>query len=254
MRLSPFGLPDRWFAPPPVPGRVTMLLGRRFAHRGLHGPVAVENSRAAFRAAIAAGAGIECDVRIARDGRPMVFHDATLERLTGRSGAIDGMTSAELARVALAGSDETIPTLDEMLALVGGRVPLLIEMKVDGRSVGGACLAVRRALEGYRGPVAVMAFNPEVSRWFASHAPYVTRGLVLSQHGRSGWRTMARMRLALWRARPDFLAFDVGDLPSAFAAGQRARGLPLLGWTVRGAEPEGIDAPIFEAPVVGTAG
>lgn len=246
MRLSPFDLPDSWFAPPPDPRRIAILRDRRFAHRGLHGKGIVENSRAAFRAAIMAGDGIECDVRIARDGRPMVFHDATLGRLAGHPGSVAALTAAELGEVALVGTSETVPTLDEMLALVDGRVPLLIEMKADGRRVGRDCLAVRRALEGYRGAVAVMAFNPEVSRWFARHAPYVTRGLVLTRNGDRRWRARLRLHLALWRARPDFLACDVRDFPSSFAASQRARGLPILGWTVRGAAPEGIDAPIYE--------
>jgi glycerophosphoryl diester phosphodiesterase len=95
------------------------------------------------------------------------------------------------------------------------------------------CGAVRRALEGYRGKVGVMSFNPEVGRWFARHARHIARGLVVTEAGKKGWRGRLARRLFLWRARPDFLAYDIRDLPASFATRQRARGLPILTWTVR---------------------
>jgi glycerophosphoryl diester phosphodiesterase len=151
----------------------------------------------------------------------------------------------------LRGTGETIPRLEEILSLVSGRVPLLIEVKAPEALVGRLCLAVRRALEGYRGPVAVMSFNPQVGRWFADHAPRITRGLVVTEEDKRGMRGRIERHLSLWRARPDFLAYDIRDLPSRFAAAQRARGLPVLTWTVRGAEAEAIaadhaDGPIYE--------
>lgn len=233
MRSSPSALLDRCLAPAPDAGRIAFLHRRTFAHRGLHGGGVPENSRAAFRAAMAAGEGIECDVQLSRDGRLFVFHDVTLDRLTREQGPLAARAARELERIALA-NGETLPTLAEMLALVGGAVPLLVEVKAPDRHVTALCRAVRSALEGYGGPVAVMSFNPEVSRWFARHAPGVVRGLVVTEEGRKGWRGRIGRHLALWRARPDFLAYDVRDLPSRFAAAQRARGLPLLTWTVRG--------------------
>ena len=92
--------------------------------------------------------------------------------------------------------------------------------------------AVFRALRGYTGPVAVMSFNPEIGRWFAQHAPDVLRGLVVTEAGRPR-RGRLKRRFALWRARPDFLAYDVRDLPSRFAERQRTKGLPVLTWTCR---------------------
>lgn len=233
MRSSPSALLDRCLAPAPDAGRIAFLHRRTFAHRGLHGGDVPENSRAAFRAAMAAGEGIECDVQLSRDGRLFVFHDATLDRLTGEQGPLAARAARELERIALA-NGETLPTLAEMLALVGGAVPLLVEVKAPDRHVTALCRVVRSALEGYGGPVAVMSFNPEVSHWFARHAPGVVRGLVVTEEDRKGWRGRIGRHLALWRARPDFLAYDVRDLPSRFAAAQRARGLPLLTWTVRG--------------------
>ena len=224
-----------------------------FAHRGLHGPGRIENSRAAFEAAIAAGHGIELDVQASRDGEAFVFHDYKLERLTGASGDVAGRTSAELRALRLAGTDEPLPTLHEILRLVGGRVPLLIEVKAPDRRVARLCLAVFRSLEGYRGPVGVMSFNPEVPRWFALHAPRVLRGLVASESGKRGLRGRIERHLALWRGSAQFLAYDIRDLPSRFAAGRRKRGVPVLTWTVRSDDERArasahADQIIYEAP------
>jgi glycerophosphoryl diester phosphodiesterase len=197
-----------------------------------------ENSRAAFAAAIRAGHGIECDVQVSRDGEAFVFHDDRLDRLTGERGAIGERTSAALATITLSGCDERLPRLDEVLALVAGRVPILIELKAPGHKVAGLCLAVRRSLEGYRGPAAVMSFNPLVGHWFAAHAERIVRGLVVTEEGRRTVRGRLGRHLALWRSRPDFLAYDVRNLPSRFATAVRARGVLLLTWTVRGAEAE----------------
>lgn len=251
MPSSPFALPDRVLAPAPAERRVAFLRGRRFAHRGLHGAGRVENSRAAFLAAIERGDGIECDVQLSLDGTAFVFHDVTLERLTGEEGKLATLPAGSIGRALLNGTSETIPTIEEILALVGGRVPLLIELKAPDMQVGRLCLSVRRALEGYRGPVAVMSFNPMVGRWFADHAPRITRGLVITEEDKRGLRGRAERHLALWRARPDFLAYDIRDLPSRFAAAQRLRGLPVLTWTVRGQAAESVaaehaDAPIYE--------
>ena len=211
---------------------LTQLIARPFAHRGLHGPGRIENSRAAFEAAIEAGSGIELDVQASADGQAMVFHDADLARLADARGTLAAWSAAELGRFRLAGSDETIPTLSEILALIGGRAPLLIEVKSPGRSVAALCRSVAAALAGYRGPVGVMSFNPEVGSWFARHAPERLRGLVVTEQ-KKGLRGMFERPLALWRSRADFLAYDIRDLPSRFADAQRAKGMPVLTWTVR---------------------
>lgn len=233
---------DSLIAPPPEAKRVDFLARRPFAHRGLHGPGTIENSRAAFIAAIAQGHGIELDVQAAFDGDAFVFHDATLDRLTAETGRFADRPAASLDRICLGDTRETIPRLSEILALVGGRVPILIEIKAPGPLVGTLCLAVRRALEGYRGETAVMSFNPAVPRWFRLHAPRHVRGLVVTEQedeGRfAGMRGRFVRHASLWQARPDFLAYDIRDLPSAFAAAQRARGLTLLTWTVRTADQE----------------
>jgi glycerophosphoryl diester phosphodiesterase len=208
------------------------LIARPFAHRGLHGSGRIENSRAAFAAAIEARHGIELDVRASGDGQAMVFHDEELGRLSVEQGFVAGRAAADLARIRLRESDETIPTLPEVLALIAGRAPLLIEVKAPGRAVGALSRAVDAALKDYMGPVAVMSFNPEVGHWFARHAPGRLRGLVVTENGRK-WRGGLTRRLALWRSKADFLAYDVRDLPSGFAEAAQRKGLRVLTWTVR---------------------
>lgn len=252
MRLSPFALLDRWLAPAPGPDQAGWLKQGAYAHRGLHRAGTPENSLAAFRGAMARGMGIECDVQLSNDGRAMVFHDFELERLTGEPGPVAARTADALSRIRLTGSDERIPTLRQMLGLVGGGVPLLIEIKSRRGSFAASarlCRAVADDLAGYAGPHAVMSFDPRVVRWFAAHAPDCVRGLVMTEEHDRGLFGLLRRHLFLWRARPHFLAYDVRDLPSAFAASQRARGVPVLTWTVRSGELRARAALHADAPI-----
>ena len=240
-------------APAPPPERVAFLKAQPYAHRGLHGGAVVENSRAAFRAAIALEHGIELDVQAARDGEAMVFHDATLDRLTDATGEVAARTPVELAKVKLRGTDEVVPTLPEILSLVAGRVPILIEIKAKGVHHVPLCLSVRRGLEGYTGPVAIMSFNPLVAAWFGENAPRIVRGLVISEEDKKNLKGRLERWGSMKTAKPDFLAYDVRDLPSKFAAAARMRGIPVLTWTVRNAEAERrafthADEAIYEKP------
>lgn len=244
---------DNLLAPPPAPERVAFLKGQPYAHRGLHGNGVLENSPAAFEAAIKLGHGIECDVQAAEDGRAFVFHDYELDRLTERSGLIGNLRSEDIDRIALRDGHGKIPRLRETLEQIAGRVPVLIEIKSRNRRVGPLCLSVRRALEGYGGKAAIMSFNPLVSAWFRSNAEHVVRGLVVTEEHGKNWRGRFARHRNLWIAKPDFLAYDIRDLPSRFAASQRARGLPVVTWTVRSAEQEQTafrhaDEPVYEMP------
>ncbi len=217
------------------PGRASGLTATPFAHRGLHGKGLIENSRAAFEAALAEGHGIELDVQASRDGDAFVFHDYDLARLTGEQGEVAARASEALGRITLTGSDETIPTLPEILTLIAGRGPLLIELKAPDHRVVALCRSVAAALNHYAGPVGVMSFNPQVGHWFAAHAPQIVRGLVISESGKTGLRGRIERELGVWRAKPDFLAYNIADLPSSFAVRQRARGRAMMTWTVRNA-------------------
>ena len=214
------------------------LTERPYAHRGLHGPGCIENSRAAFEAAIAAGFGIELDVQVTSDGDAAVFHDADLERLCGEVGLVALRGLADLQRLKLLHVEETISSLSEILALIAARAPLLIEIKAPGRRVSPLCEAVARALQPYGGDAAVMAFNPAVCRWFARRRAGIARGLVVSEAGKKGLKGRLERAASLRWARPHFLAYDIRDLPSRFASAQRARGLPVLTWTVRNRRDE----------------
>ncbi len=199
--------------------------------------------------------GIECDVQKSRDGRAMVFHDWTLERLTRETGPVAARDASALERIALTVGGDRILTLDRMLEQIAGRVPILVEVKSRSeRNPVPLCLSVRRALEGYDGAVAVMSFDPRVGKWFATHAPHIVRGLVVTEEHDRGPIGRIKRHLSLWAAKPDFLAYDVRDLPSGFAAAQRARGMPLLTWTVRSRALRDRAATSADAPIAEGAG
>ena len=251
----PFALLDRWLSPPPDPRKVGWIGEHDYAHRGLHGSGVPENSPGAFERALARGLGMELDVQRSSDGQAVVFHDDELDRLTAETGPVLRRSAAQLGAVVLSGSSETIPTLRQVLGLIAGRVPVLIEIKSRrSQRVAALCLAVRRVIEGYTGPHAVMSFDPRVSRWYWQHSPHTVRGLVVSEGEDRALPGKVRRHLALWQGKPDFLAYDIRDLPSSFAAAQRRRGLPVATWTVRTAEQReraavNADAEIFEGPV-----
>ena len=151
----------------------------RYAHRGLHGEGKAENSLSAFRAAVDGGYGIELDVRLSSDGVLVVFHDDTLDRVTDKTGRVDAYTAAELSEIKLSGTDDGIPTFAEVLALVDGRVPLLVEIKEDAGD-SRVSTAAAQALSEYKGAYIVESFNPLSLKNFGKHLPDVPRG-ILSQ-------------------------------------------------------------------------
>jgi glycerophosphoryl diester phosphodiesterase len=205
-----------------------------FAHRGLHHTGVPENSRAAAEGAIAAGMGIECDIQMSRDNVPLVFHDWELDRLTKERGKVALRAADDLCRIALMETDQTIWPLADLLALVAGRVPILIEVKAQPHlPLAEACIAIAKQLADYAGPFAVMSFDLRMGEWFAKHAPAMPRGLVITDTLDHGYQSAWRAPKALERAAPDFLASDVRDIPNALTNLWRDTGRPLLTWTVR---------------------
>jgi len=210
------------------------LTSTRYAHRGLHSPNVPENSRGAAKAAIAAGLGIECDVQMSQDSVPFVFHDWDLDRLTGRRGKVAQLSSSELSELDLVGSGERSWTLADLLELVAGQVPVLIEVKARPHlDMVAACASIAALIRSYEGPIAVMSFDARVGQWFEKHEVGVLRGLVATDTLDIGFRGAWRSPGAMERAQPDFLACDIRDLPNAFARLWRETGRPLLAWTVR---------------------
>lgn len=224
--------------PRPIPAWIT---DTPIAHRGLHVRSAgvPENSQAAFAAAADHRWGLELDVRLSRDGVAMVFHDATLDRVCGRAGRMSDLTAAELGRLHLFDTAETIPTLKQTLDLVAGRVPILIEVKnYNDARVGPLEAAVRDALDGYAGPYAVQSFSPMTVDWFRRHMPRVPRGQLASidadfPHMTLAGRMILRAALRAWFGNPDFVGYNVQYMPSKLTRRARHRGLPVLAWTVR---------------------
>jgi glycerophosphoryl diester phosphodiesterase len=219
-------------------------LKRPIAHRGLHDETKgiVENSASAIEAAIAKGYAIEVDTQCAAHGIPIVFHDRTLDRLTAESGAVAARDEAALCRIPLRNSSDFILSLERLLGLVDGRVPLLIEVKSTWSGDHSYEQNIAATLESYKGHVAVMSFDPECVAAFRRVAPSLPRGLIAERFedkrywpDLSAWRRFAmRHLLTAAMARPHFIAYDIRALP-ALAPGiaRDVFRLPLLTWTVR---------------------
>ena len=196
-----------------------------FAHRGLHyGTAFPENSLIAFAAALERGAGIECDLRLTADNRIVVFHDADARRLCASSMQIGQSTLAQLGRLHI--GEHPIPTLESLLTLVAGRVPLLLEVKVND-DIWRWMPALKRSLAGYDGPFGVMSFDPRVARLLKTNLPAMRRGLVIR-----GDLAAPRRTMALWLADPHFVAVDKAALGRPWVARLRQR-IPVYSWTIR---------------------
>jgi glycerophosphoryl diester phosphodiesterase len=214
------------------------LTARPIAHRGLHDAAAgiIENTASAFRAAVAADYGMECDLQITADGEAMVHHDDALGRLNEGGARLDTMTAAALKSVPFKATADRMITLGELCDFVAGRATLLIELKGFQRDDR---LAERTAkvLSGYRGPAAVMSFDPALMATVRKLAPQLVRGMVGMRREptapAAGMSAFQYLGQAV-DARPQFLAYRVQDLTTL--APMLARNLfrlPLVTWTVR---------------------
>lgn len=203
------------------------FFGVHYAHRGLHDEAtgAAENSPEAFRRAVAAGYGIELDIRVAACGEAMVFHDETLDRMTGRGGPVIDCDAMALNVMEISGGGGCIPRLADVLEMVDGHVPMLLEIKIGG--AGGECLSRRVAsvVDAYSGPAAVKSYDPHAVRAVARSAPQIPCGLVLGS-----FDSLSEGALPLEEF--DFLSWNASDLPNSIAAGLRAGGVPVFAWTV----------------------
>lgn len=222
------------------------LTARPAAHRGYHDREAgrLENTLPAVAAAIEKNFAVEVDVRLTADGRVVVFHDADLGRLTDRDGRVADQNLSALREARMKGADAGIPTLEELLDLVAGRTPLLLEMKMDRPGAPALGNAVADALATYDGPVAAMSFDHEAIARLRRRAPTLLRGLVAGGYRRADYPALAAWRRLAYRhlasaavAVPHFVAYDVRRLPASGAQSLRHFfKVPLLTWTVRTAE------------------
>ncbi|QPM91806.1 glycerophosphodiester phosphodiesterase family protein [Pseudooceanicola algae] len=227
--------------------------GAPIAHRGFHDQAGgrIENSRAAILAAVEAGYGIEIDLQPSSDGVAMVFHDDTLDRVTGATGPVCAQDAASLRGLTLTGSSDTIPTFAEILDLVAGRVPLLVEIKDQGRAdvpdLPPETLekAAAAAVEGYDGPLAFMSFNPDAVARMARFAPGVPRGLTSCGYDADDFPSLPEARRARLRDLADFattgssfISHHARDLDRPAVQALRDAGIPVLCWTIRSSAEE----------------
>lgn len=237
-------------------------LQRPIAHRGLHDAAKgiVENSASSVRAAMGAGYAVEVDLQCAAGHVPVVFHDAALDRLTEQTGLVAALSAEALSRIRLRHSQDCILSFPDLLALVNGFVPLVLEVKSTWSRDGKFEANIVHMLASYPGPVAVMSFDPYSLKAFREIAPLLPRGLVADRFDDEGhwsqltvWQRIAmRNLLTAAIAWPNFIAYDIAALPAvAPLAARFLFGLPLLTWTVRTAEDRVralryADAMIFE--------
>ena len=230
------------------------FMGRNFAHRGLHArdKSVPENSLEAFRLAAREGYGMELDVQLTKDGQVVVFHDDTLDRVCGVHARVDERTFEELQQLRLCGTEHRIPLFSEVLEVVHGRGPLIVELK-NGRSNRELCEKTYALLENYRGEACIESFNPMIVAWFRLHGRDLVRGQLAApteEYVKDGFSKplgfVLSRTLLNFLARPQFIAYRIGPRPLSVHLAE-ALGAMKVGWTSH--EPcneKGRDAVIFE--------
>lgn len=190
------------------------FLGVYYAHRGLHDNAsdAPENSLAAFKKAAEAGFGIEMDVQLTKDKIPVVFHDFTLNRICGKDGKVCDYTFQELKELKLCGSEEKIPGFAQALEIVGGKVPLIVELKVEWTDIS-VCPLVDEMLRNYKGLYCIESFNPLALFWYRRHHSDVVRGQLSDGFLKSGefkgiLYVFLQNLMLNWVTKPDFVAYN----------------------------------------------
>jgi len=217
------------------------LIEKPIAHRGFHrnDDQIPENSMIAFEQAIKHGFPIELDLHLSKDGKVMVFHDSTLKRMTGEEGKITDFTAEQLQQYMLLGSNYSIPLLAEVLEVVNGKVPLLIELK-NSNPVGVLEEKVLLLLQSYQGLYAIQSFDPFTLEWFYHQAPWIPRGQLACNMESSQLLPFEKYMLQNlgfnYKTKPDFISYGIVDLPYWAVDQAKAKGLPILGWTARNKE------------------
>lgn len=203
--------------PASVKPAIRRLYAGHYAHRGLHNidEGVPENSLPAFELAVANGYGIELDVQFSQDGQVVVFHDDTLRRVCGRAERVDALDWAELTRLRLLGTEHGMPLFSEVLTAIGGRVPLIVELKTGPRN-DALCRSTLDLLRAYDGLYCIESFNPFIVAWFRKNAPDVLRGQLSARFDggelSSGLQRLLLTNLMLnFLARPQFIAYCYSD-------------------------------------------
>ncbi|MBQ9142767.1 MAG: glycerophosphodiester phosphodiesterase [Lachnospiraceae bacterium] len=213
--------------------------GVLYAHRGLHDNEtdAPENSMAAFCKAVEAGFGIELDIQLTKDKIPVVFHDMTLKRICGEEGRICDYTYKELQKFALCKSTERIPKLEDVLDMVGGRVPLIVEFKGETTDIG-LCPVADKLLREYKGVYCMESFNPLMVAWYRKNHGDIFRGQLSEKFFTKGEKSLLHFVLQHlflnFLAKPDFIAYnckDYNELSRRICCG--LFGATAVAWTIK---------------------
>ncbi len=185
-----------------------------YAHRGLHDDnhKVPENSMEAFRRAVENGYGMELDIQLTKDKIPVVFHDYTLMRMCGKAGKVNEYTYEELQQFPLANTEERIPKFEEVLKLVDGRTPLIVELKIEATDCS-LCPAADKLLHEYKGMYCIETFNPLGLWWYRRHRKNVVRGQLSTAFLREKKYTsplhyLMQVLLLNFVGRPDFIAYN----------------------------------------------
>lgn len=217
-------------------GPLGWLVAQPIAHRGLHdGNQAVaENSIPAAQAAIAAGWAIECDVQLSANGTPHIFHDDTLDRMTGREGAFRSVGDTTLQKLSLAATGAGIPTVATFLDIIGGRVPVVMELKgIDQARDEGYFDRLRAIIDAYPGDIALMSFAP----WLVDQMLEARSSRPVGLIAEGTQPEAMAVHRQVYERGCDFCSYNIHHLPNAFVDWVRIeRAAPVICWTVRTAE------------------
>ncbi len=216
------------------------LRGWSYAHRGLHGDRVPENSMAAFRKAVEAGYGMELDVHLMADGKLAVIHDHSLKRTAGIDRSVEELTAEQLPNYKLEGTEETVPLFTDVLKLVDGRTPLIVEIKTHGDNFAAATEATCAVLKNYSGAYCIESFDPRSINYARKHHPEIIRGQLAhnSLKERSGvsfpLRFMLTYDLLNFLTFPDFIAYHYATRKtlSNFLC-RKVWGVQGVSWTIR---------------------
>lgn len=214
-------------------------LASPYAHRGMHGDGIPENSMGAFQNAVEYGCGIELDVRLSADGEVVVFHDENLKRMCGIDRPVSTLTAVQLSRIALIGGEYGIPRFKDVLRLVDGAVPLLIELKGETKSTE-LCEKLFPLLDNYSGAFCIESFNPLLLNYVKEHRPAFIRGQLVDILTKESYKGSAITRFMLshlmlnFLSRPHFIAFNYKKNPSVcIRLCENLFGVRKFAWTVK---------------------
>ena len=232
--------------------------GWYYAHRGLHNEARPENSLAAFRAAVDAGLGMELDIHLLKDGQLAVIHDSSLQRTTGAEGQVEDLTADQLANYHLGGTEQTVPDFRQVLALVDGKVPLIVELKSVSNNYKELCETACNMLESYEGPYCIESFDPRCVYWLRKHRPHIIRGQLVERFTKSKVNVPWILKFCLtyqlfnFLLLPDFVAHEYNCRKTlSDRLVRKLWGIQGVSWTLRNKEQfdtalsEGL-LPIFE--------